>query len=131
MTQTPSETAVPEPGCPTDLPGADAEGWLEYPLADFPELADVGGQVTLSDPDNLLQAVVAQIDDDCFIAAWRICPHGACDVEWRPEEADLWCPCHGSRFDAQGTLLQGPAQRDLRTFPAEVRGDRLRIYRPL
>jgi Rieske Fe-S protein len=122
---------MPDDACLDEMPAPDAEGWIDIDLAAHPELSTVGGQAAISVPESLLEIVVAQIDDGCFIAAWRICPHGACDVEWRDDERDLWCPCHGSRFDTQGTLLQGPADRDLRTFPVEVREGRLRVFRPL
>lgn len=120
----------PADGC-TDLPPGDDDGWVSVPVEDYPELLEVGGQASISVPERLLQVVVAQVAPDCFVAVWRICPHGACDLEWRPDEVDLWCPCHGSRFDLDGTLLQGPAERDARTFPAEVRDGMLRIHRPL
>ena len=43
------------------------------------------------------------------------CPHLGCQLEWNPDEASWDCPCHGSRFDREGRLISGPAQRDLRT----------------
>ncbi len=43
------------------------------------------------------------------------CPHLGCQVEWNPDEKSWDCPCHGSRFHADGTLMDNPAQRDLRT----------------
>lgn len=42
-----------------------------------------------------------------------VCPHMGCQLEWNPEEESWDCPCHGSRFDKQGTLLNGPAQTSL------------------
>ena len=41
------------------------------------------------------------------------CPHLGCQLEWNPDEKSWDCPCHGSRFDVQGRLLDGPAQTDL------------------
>lgn len=40
------------------------------------------------------------------------CPHMGCRLEWNPEEESYDCPCHGSRFDKEGHLIDGPAQTD-------------------
>ncbi len=40
------------------------------------------------------------------------CPHMGCALRWNPEEHSWDCPCHGSRFDAHGGLLDNPARRD-------------------
>lgn len=40
------------------------------------------------------------------------CPHMGCRLEWNPEEETYDCPCHGSRFDQKGQLMDGPAQTD-------------------
>lgn len=40
------------------------------------------------------------------------CPHMGCRLEWNPEEESYDCPCHGSRFDGEGRLIDGPAQTD-------------------
>ena len=42
------------------------------------------------------------------------CPHMGCRLEWNPDEESYDCPCHGSRFDREGRLLDGPAQTDCR-----------------
>lgn len=41
------------------------------------------------------------------------CPHLGCQLEWNPEERSWDCPCHGSRFDHRGRLMDGPAQTHL------------------
>lgn len=40
------------------------------------------------------------------------CPHMGCRLEWNPVEESYDCPCHGSRFDREGRLIDGPAQID-------------------
>lgn len=41
------------------------------------------------------------------------CPHLGCQLEWNPDEKTWDCPCHGSRFDYSGHLIDGPAQEDI------------------
>lgn len=43
-----------------------------------------------------------------------ICPHTGYTVRWNPSEVSWDCPCHGSRFDIKGKLLNGPAMSDLK-----------------
>lgn len=42
------------------------------------------------------------------------CPHMGCRLERNPDEESYDCPCHGSRFDKEGNLIDGPAQTDCR-----------------
>jgi glycine/D-amino acid oxidase-like deaminating enzyme/nitrite reductase/ring-hydroxylating ferredoxin subunit len=42
-----------------------------------------------------------------------VCPHLQCIVHWNPAETTWDCPCHGSRFDSYGKVINGPANTDL------------------
>lgn len=43
----------------------------------------------------------------------RVCPHLGGVVRWNEQEQSWDCPVHGSRFGPDGTLLEGPATKDL------------------
>jgi glycine/D-amino acid oxidase-like deaminating enzyme/nitrite reductase/ring-hydroxylating ferredoxin subunit len=42
-----------------------------------------------------------------------ICTHAGCIVNWNQEEKSWDCPCHGARYDINGKVLNGPADKDL------------------
>ncbi len=43
----------------------------------------------------------------------KTCPHMFCALKWNEEEQNWQCPCHGSRFSADGTVLDNPSNADL------------------
>lgn len=51
-------------------------------------------------------------EGNCFVVDTR-CPHMGCQLEWNPDELSWDCPCHGSRFDYMGRLIDNPAQEDI------------------
>jgi len=69
------------------------------------------------------QARVALVrEEEEFYALDLTCTHLGCTVTVTPTE--LVCPCHGSRFDRQGAVLQGPAERPLRRLEVRIEGER-------
>ena len=45
-----------------------------------------------------------------------ICPHQNCTVGWNAAEGTWDCPCHASRFEADGSYISGPANEGLESI---------------
>ncbi len=56
-----------------------------------------------------------------------ICTHLGCTVPWDAEQNRFVCPCHGSQYDAEGRVLQGPAARSLPIVTAITRQNQIRL----
>jgi cytochrome b6-f complex iron-sulfur subunit len=56
-----------------------------------------------------------------FVALSLVCTHLGCTVD--PESNGFACPCHGSRYDMQGRVIGGPAQRQLQRLRVETDND--------
>ena len=62
-----------------------------------------------------MKKIAAYRDDNGTLHAFSaVCPHLQCVVRWNACEKTWDCPCHGSRFDALGCVLNGPAVSDLK-----------------
>ncbi len=58
--------------------------------------------------------VAASKDDKGKVTLVRaICPHLGCVVGWNNADQTWDCPCHGSRFTAEGQVIAGPAESPL------------------
>lgn len=73
----------------------------DLPTADMPPLPQPEGRFWLvATPQGL-------------IAVQNVCTHLDCLCSWDGQARQFLCPCHGSRFSAEGLRLEGPAPRAL------------------
>ena len=59
------------------------------------------------------KAGVYKTEDQKIYKVDIVCPHLGCELVWNPDEKTWDCPCHGSRFDYKGNLIEGPAQEGI------------------
>ena len=89
---------------------------LVLTLADNPELGKAGGWKIV---DLGAQRVIVANTTEGVVACSAICPHKGCEVEYRDADKQFVCPCHKSRFDLTGKVLQGPARTGLAPYDAQ------------
>ncbi|MFL5846222.1 MAG: FAD-dependent oxidoreductase [Solirubrobacteraceae bacterium] len=59
-------------------------------------------------------------DDGTLHTVNPTCTHVGCRLGWNTAERSWDCPCHGSRFDTDGAVLQGPATAPLERIDVEA-----------
>ena len=59
------------------------------------------------------KVAVYRTPDGSLVERSAICPHLGCVVQWNRVEQTWDCPCHGSRFNPHGKVLNGPAVTNL------------------
>ncbi len=79
------------------------------PASNYP----LNSHTPLSEPPALLIH-----SEKGFSAFSLVCTHLGCTVE--KEAQGFACPCHGSRYDADGKVIHGPASQPLRPLRVEV-----------
>ena len=79
-------------------------------VASTQDIASGRGAVVRS---GLTKLAAYRDEDGILHECSAVCPHLGCLVEWNHNESTWDCPCHGSRFDKQGHVLNGPANCDL------------------
>ena len=89
---------------------------------DFATAADVGDASEIAAGtgalvrDGLKKVAVYKDTHGKLHKCSAICPHLGCIVDWNSAEKSWDCPCHGSRFDPFGKILNGPANTALETL---------------
>jgi glycine/D-amino acid oxidase-like deaminating enzyme/nitrite reductase/ring-hydroxylating ferredoxin subunit len=74
------------------------------------EIANGEGAVLRS---GMAKVAVYRDNDGTAHSMSAVCVHLGCIVTWNAGEKTWDCPCHGSRFDALGVVINGPANKDL------------------
>lgn len=73
------------------------------------------------------RVLIVNMGNNNFNALTSICTHSQCDRNWTFTNNVFTCTCHGSRFNTNGSVVNGPATQPLRTYPASVTNNVLTV----
>lgn len=92
---------------------------LEY--SDFPNLQTVNGsyKVDIRNGSTTTRVYVTRVGTGTAKAVTTVCTHQRCDVgAW--DGSSYPCPCHGSSYSSDGSVITGPAVTSLTSYTSTV-----------
>ncbi len=89
-------------------------------------LRDVGGAMKVNLTGVNHPVLVIRKAQDQVTVLSVVCTHAGCEVGL-PRNGEIDCPCHGSKFSLDGSVIQGPAAKPLSSYPAEIQNQVITI----
>jgi len=96
---------------------------IDLTANDVSALNNPGGWLFISAASTL----VLNVGETTIRAFTSVCTHQGCSDSWQFANNQLECTCHGSRFATDGSVIRGPASRDLNEFNVVRNGDVIAI----
>jgi cytochrome b6-f complex iron-sulfur subunit len=98
-------------------------GGITIDLTDsaYAALKTVGGYAYKGD------IIVIRSTETVYVALSKVCTHSQCTVTYNSSNNNLPCPCHGSLFSINGTVVNGPAPTALKKYDVKQDGNILTI----
>jgi Rieske Fe-S protein len=75
-----------------------------------------GGALLVDTSKDTIMIIRTSATD--VVALSAICTHSGCSMNFLPSQQLLDCPCHGSQFAEDGSVVKGPARRPLKVYSA-------------
>lgn len=101
--------------------------------------SNVDFTLDLSDPANAILnnnggflvkngVIVAKTTAGTHIAVASSCTHEGTTINYEGNNMRFLCPNHGSAFSESGSVINGPASRNLKQYKTELNGSNLRVF---
>jgi cytochrome b6-f complex iron-sulfur subunit len=103
-------------------------GKIRLVIRNYPSLDQEGGTLKIRPNGSNATLYVLAMEDGSYSVVSPICKHQGCTVGI--EGLRLVCPCHGSTYGRDGSVLRGPTQAPLDRFVVEARDGLLIIDYP-
>ena len=106
--------------------GIVSNGTVTVTISSSSALAKTGSAAIVNFTSGSL--LVDHPSDNTFNAMSAICTHQGCTVNsYDSGSSQFVCPCHGSRFDLSGKVVQGPAGSNLQIYQTQFSNNVLTI----
>ncbi len=110
------------------IQGTVSNNEISVSLAASSPIANKGTRAVVEYSNGGGAVLVEHNSDDTYRAISGICTHQGCIVtDYDGTNNDFVCPCHGSRFDLNGNVVQGPAQSKLQEYATRTENGSLII----
>ncbi len=110
----------------TTINGSYQNGTVSIPVSSSSPLAASGSAAQIKSSNGYL--LVDRQSNNTFNAMSAICTHQGCLIGlFDSSKNQFVCGCHGSRFSATGSVVQGPAGSPLPTYKTNFANNQLNI----
>ena len=116
------------PTAPSDNNG-ETSITVDLSLSENSALLTVGGTLALSDNELDNSGMLLYRKSESIVKVYsRNCTHAGCPIEGFSSAGISSCLCHGSKFDTNGNVTNGPATNPLKQYSATIAGNMVTIY---
>jgi len=116
------------PTAPSDNNG-ETSITVDLSLSENSALLTVGGTLALSDNELDNSGMLLYRQSESIVKVYsRNCTHAGCPIEGFSSAGISSCLCHGSKFDTNGNVTNGPATNPLKQYSATIEGNMVTIY---
>ncbi|MEA5534334.1 ubiquinol-cytochrome c reductase iron-sulfur subunit [Crocosphaera sp. XPORK-15E] len=116
----------PQTKSPATAPTSSSTGEFQT-VGTLTELKEKGQILNEKFPGGAVLVVENGTDANGLMVVNPTCTHAGCTVTWEADNKIFDCPCHGSKFGADGKVVEGPAKDPLSTYQSKLEGDQILI----
>lgn len=95
----------------------------DFSFSQYLQLGNVGGSlhVNVAATSGNKDLYVTRVSNTSAIAVSTVCTHQGCQINaYDANSQEYACPCHGSVFASDGTVVQGPASQALTSYTGTI-----------
>lgn len=107
-----------------------SNGVYSFHFTDYPQLNQTGGSLhaKIQATSRIADVYITRVSQTIAETVSTTCTHLGCQINaYNSSTRQYNCPCHGSIFNSDGTVAQGPATSSLPTYPTQITPDAIEV----